>query len=48
MFLFAGDDVPVFLLTVFARNEKADLDTRERTTLISAAKQMVEDYRRHK
>ena len=48
VFLFAGDDVPVFLLTVFAKNEKASLGTRERTALISAAKQMVEDYRKHK
>ena len=48
VFLFAGDDVPVFLLTVFAKNEKANLGTRERTALISAAKQMVEDYRKRK
>ena len=48
VFLFAGDDVSVFLLTVFARNEKANLGTRERTALISAAKQMVEDYRKRK
>ena len=48
VFLFAGDDVPVFLLTVFAKNEKANLGTRERTALISAAKQMLEDYRKRK
>ena len=47
VFLFAGEDLPVFLLTVFAKNEKADLSARERTALIAAAKQMVEDYRRH-
>ena len=46
--LFAGEDVPVFLLTVFAKNEKSNLGTRERTALISAAKQMVEDYRKRK
>ena len=48
VFLFAGEDVPVFLLTVFAKNEKANLGTRERAALISAAKQMVEDYRKRK
>ena len=48
VFLFAGDDVPVFLLTVFAKYEKANLGTRERAALISAAKQMVEDYRKRK
>lgn len=46
VFLFAGEDIPVFLLTVFAKNEKANLNPRERTVLIEAAKQMVEDYRR--
>ena len=42
VFLFAGEDIPVFLLTVFAKNEKANLNPRERTVLIEAAKQMVE------
>ena len=48
VFLFAGEDVPVFLLTVFAKNEKASLGTRERTVMVSAAKQMAEDYRKRK
>ena len=48
VFLFAGDDVPVFLLTVFAKNEKANLATRERTALVAVAKQMVDDYRKRK
>ena len=38
--------VSLFLLTVFAKNEKTDLSARERTALVAAAKQMVEDYRR--
>ena len=46
VFLFAGEDLPVFLLTVFAKNEKADLSPRERAALIAAAKRMVEEYRR--
>ena len=44
----AGEDVPVFLLTVFAKNEKASLGTRERTVLVSTSKQMIEDYRKRK
>ena len=48
VFLSAGEDVPVFLLTVFAKNEKASLGTRERTVLVSASKQMIEDYRKRK
>ena len=48
VYLFSGEDIPVFLLTVFAKNEKSNLGTRERTALIAAAKQMVEDYRKRK
>ena len=46
VFLFAGEDVPVFLLTVFAKNEKVNLGTRERAALISATKRIVEDFRK--
>ena len=46
VFLFSGEDIPAFLLTVFAKNNRADLSPRERATLVSSAKRMVEDYRR--
>ena len=48
MFLFSGENIPVFLLTVFAKNEKANLSSGERAALIAAAKDMIEDYRRRK
>ena len=48
VYLFSGEDIPVFLLAVFAKNEKANLGVRERAALISAAKQMVESYRKYK
>ena len=48
LFLCSGEDTPVFLLTIFAKNEKANLTPRERATLIATAKRIVEDYRRHK
>jgi len=35
-----------FLLTLFAKNEKADLSARERATVIAAAKALAADYRR--
>ena len=44
--LFAGEDVPVFLLTVFAKNEMANLGVGERTALVAAAKKLAADYRR--
>ncbi len=46
VFLSAGEDIPVFLLTVFAKNEKSNLTARERTVLITAAKELAADYRR--
>ena len=48
VFLFAGDDIPVFLLAVFAKNEKANLSAGERTALIAAAKQLALDYGRNR
>ena len=48
VFLFSGEDIPVFLLTVFAKNEKANLSSGERTALIAAAREMIENYRRRK
>ena len=47
VFLFAGEDIPVFLLTVFAKNEKANLSAGDRTALIAAAKELAADYRRN-
>ena len=46
VYLFSGEDIPVFLLTVFAKNEKANLTPKERTTLVAIAKRIVEVYRR--
>ena len=48
IFLFAGTDIPVFLLTIFAKNEKANLAPKERALLIAAAKRIAADYRRRK
>ena len=46
VFLFAGEDIPVFLLTVFAKNEKANLSNRDLTALIATAKELAADYRK--
>ena len=48
VFLFSGEDIPVFLLTVFPKSKKANLSVRERALLIDAAKRIVENYRRQK
>lgn len=46
LYIFGGDDVPVFLLAAFAKNEKADLSPAERTKLAKAVTSMLADYRR--
>lgn len=46
VFLSAGEDIPLFLLTVFAKNEKANLTARERAAMITAAKELAAVYRR--
>jgi hypothetical protein len=48
IYLFGGDDVPVFLLAVFAKNQKADLTPAERTTLGKQVTAMLADYRRRR
>jgi hypothetical protein len=48
VFLFSGEDVPVFLLAAFAKNEKADLTSTERKALANQVANMVSDYRRQK
>ena len=42
---FTGTDIPVFLLNIFAKNEKTDLAPKERRVLKSVLAEMVETYR---
>jgi hypothetical protein len=42
---FSGANIPVFLITVFAKNEKANISQAERNTLRKALGIMVETYR---
>ena len=48
IYLFGGSDVPVFLLAIFAKNEKSDLTGAERNALGKSVAAMLEDYRRRK
>lgn len=43
--LYVGPDIPVFLLTVFGKGEKANLTKAERNDLAVLAKQLAEAYR---
>ena len=48
IYLFGGEDVPVFLLALFAKNEKANLSAAERNALGKSVSAMLDDYRRRK
>jgi hypothetical protein len=42
---FTGTDIPVFLLNIFAKNEKTDLTPKERHVLKTVLADMVKAYR---
>jgi hypothetical protein len=43
---FGGDDIPVFLLTVFGKNERANLSKAERNALASLTGQLRDTLRK--
>jgi hypothetical protein len=43
---YSGTSVPVFLLSVFGKNEKADLTPGERNELRAILSELVDEYRR--
>jgi hypothetical protein len=46
--LFSGERLPVFVLAVFAKNQKADLSPAERNALAKVVTDMIDSYRRQK
>jgi hypothetical protein len=42
---FSGEDLPVFLITVFGKSEKANLTKAERNELRKLSKVLVSEYR---
>lgn len=44
IYLFIGDHAPVFLLTVFAKNEKASLTPKETAALVEFGKALISGY----
>ena len=48
IYLFSGETLPVFVLTVFAKNEKANLSQTERNALAKMVIDMIKSYRRQK
>lgn len=48
IYLFSGEKLPVFVLAVFAKNDKANLSAAERNALARLATEIVRNYRRQK
>jgi hypothetical protein len=48
IYLFSGTSLPVFVLAVFAKNEKANLSAAERNALGKMVVDMIENYRRQR
>lgn len=46
IYFFHNETMPVFLLTVFAKNEKGNLSKAERNALKAACAQLVKDFTR--
>jgi len=43
---YSGQDIPVFLLNVFAKNERTDLSQAERNQLKALLGELADAYRR--
>ena len=41
MYVFGGRHMPIFLITVFAKNEKANLSTKEQAEAVALSKEIV-------
>ena len=48
VYLFGGNDVPVFLLAAFAKNERDDLTAAELAAMAKAVKTILANYRRRR
>jgi hypothetical protein len=42
MYVFGGYHMPIFLVTVFAKNEKANLSAKEQAEAVSLSKEIVD------
>jgi hypothetical protein len=48
IYFFAGNEVPLFALTMFAKNERVDLSQEDRNSLRRLTKVLIETYGRRR
>jgi hypothetical protein len=46
MYFFKGPQIPIFMLTVFAKSSKANLTPKQRNALAKVAKAIADEYRK--
>jgi hypothetical protein len=46
LYIFGGNDLPIFLLAAFAKSEKDDLTAPERAVMAGAVTAILNNYRR--
>jgi hypothetical protein len=46
IYLFYNETIPLFLLTIFGKNEKADLSKAERNELAKLVNELIDNYKR--
>lgn len=44
IYVFGGQHMPIYLITIFAKNEKANLTASEQTTAVELAKRLVASH----
>lgn len=48
IYVFGGRDIPIFLISVFAKNEKANLTPKEQATAVEFSKEIVAMWKNKK
>lgn len=48
IYVFGGRDMPIFLISVFAKNEKANLTSKEQAAAVELSKEIVAMWRNKK
>jgi len=46
IYLYGGEELPIFLITVYAKSEKGNLTKAEQNALARMARSFFDDYRR--
>jgi hypothetical protein len=44
LYVFGGTDIPLFLVTVFAKNEKDNLSKAEQASAVKLSKRLIAEY----